>query len=188
MNTSVTATFKDGSKKSYETIELAAKDTGVSVASIKIRANRPGASGKDGITFDWNDPHTKRSQQAKKSKSKGSAAEYDVVKRLKEIGFVDAKTTRGESKSMDNAKIDIMASGLPTNIQVKHTQNLPNYFAIRDSCPDKSKPFTMIWKKAAQCNSISPGTVAIIDVNFFYELLSSYYTKSSVTKRKSANK
>ena len=49
--------------------------------------------------------------------------------------------------------------------------NTPNYFTIRDACTDKSKPFVVVWKKATNDGSNSPGTVAIIDVEYFYHLL-----------------
>ena len=49
--------------------------------------------------------------------------------------------------------------------------NTPNYFTIRDACTDKSKPFVVVWKKATNDGSNSPGTVAIIDAEYFYHLL-----------------
>ena len=57
LNTSVIATFKDGSTMTFDTIELASEHTGLEVNSIKSRANKPGsgAKSKDGITFMWAD-------------------------------------------------------------------------------------------------------------------------------------
>ena len=73
MNTSVTATFKDGAEQTFNTIEEAAENTGLTIASIKSRASKPvsGSKSKDGITFKWADEHTRRSKNAKKSKVKG---------------------------------------------------------------------------------------------------------------------
>lgn len=176
LNTSCKATFKDGSVQEFNSIEEAAESTGLTVAAIKIRCNRPGCVGKDKTAFEWLDEHTKRSYQAKKSKSKGSALEYQVVKDLKEIGFTGCVTARGESKRVDNNKIDIIDTEgkLPVNIQCKHYQNTPNYFKIREECGDKSKPFTIVWKKSAEGGANSPGTVAILPLEFFYELLKAY--------------
>ena len=42
-NTSVTATFKNGEKKTFETIEEASEVTGLEINSIKARANKPGS-------------------------------------------------------------------------------------------------------------------------------------------------
>ena len=45
------------------------------------------------------------------------------------------------------------------------------YFDIKDACNDKSKPFGIIWKKAGKNGEQSRGTVAVIDVEYFYKLL-----------------
>lgn len=173
LNTSCKAIFKDGYEQSFNTIEEAALATGISVASIKIRCNKKGCKGKDGTAFEWLDEHTKRSYQAKKSKSKGSAFEYEVVKKLKELGYEGCVTAKGESKRVDNNKIDIIDTNgeLPVNIQCKHYANTPSYFSIREQCTDSSKPFVLLWKKSAEEGSISPGTVAILPVEYFYELI-----------------
>ena len=175
LNTACRAIFKNGSTKEYNSIEEAAEDTGVTVAAIKIRCNKKNCKGKDGTAFEWLDEHTKKSYQAKKSKNKGSKLEYDVVSALKEIGYSGCITSKGESKRTDNNKIDIIDTEgkLPCNIQCKHTSNTPSYFTIRDECTDKTKPFTVIWKKSASEGN-SPGTVAIIPVSFFFELLKVY--------------
>jgi hypothetical protein len=60
---------------------------------------------------------------------------------------------------------------LPINLQAKYTQNMPNFFDIKDACADKSKPFGIIWKKAGKNGEQSRGTVAVIDVDYFYKLL-----------------
>ena len=174
-NTSVTATFKDGSTHTFETIEEAASITGLEVNSIKARANKPGSGSKskDGITFIWADPAVRRSKTASKSKRKGNNFELEIVHKLREIGYEGCVSSRSQDKMADANKIDIvdMNGELPVNIQSKYTQNLPNYFDIRDACTDKSKPFCMIWKKAGKDGEDSRGTVAIIPVDYFYQLL-----------------
>lgn len=174
MNTSCKATFKDGTIKEFASIEEASESTGISIASIKIRCNKPGSGGKDKTLFEWLDPFTKKHYQAKKSKNKGSAFETEVINHLKAIGYTGCVRAAGESKKADNNKIDIVDTErkLPVNIQCKNTQNLPNYFTIRDACTDKSKPFCLAWKKAAEGGSNSPGTVMIIPIDLFYEFLS----------------
>lgn len=182
LDTSCIATFKDGHTQKFSSIEEASKITGISVAAIKIRCNKPGASGKDKTTFEWLDPHTKRSYQAKKSKNKGAGFESEVVKHLREIGYTGCCRAAGESKKLDNNKVDIADTEhkLPVNIQCKHTQNLPNYFKIQDECSDKSKPFILAWKKAAEGGLSSPGTVTIVPIDFFYELLDCYTKQNKI--------
>ena len=88
LNTSVTATFKDGSTKTFETIEEASEYTKLEVNSIKSRANKPGsgAKSKDGITFMWADESVRKSKQASRNKKKGNSFELEIVHKLREIG------------------------------------------------------------------------------------------------------
>lgn len=173
MNTSVTATYKDGSTKTFNTIEEASESTGLSIQSIKSRANKPGtgAKSKDGITFIWADIATRRSLTAKKSKRKGSAFELEIVHKLREIGYLNCGTTRNNSRALDNAKIDIYDDTLPCYIQAKYTQNMPNYFNIREDCGLKDRPFCIAWKKVGKDGEQSPGTVMVIPIEYFYELI-----------------
>lgn len=175
LNESVQATFKDGTIKIYETIKEAAEDTKLSENSIKMRCSKPGSGSKskDGITFIWADEHTRRAKQAKRSKAKGNNFELEIISKLKEIGYTGCVSARSQDKRADANKIDIvdMEGRLPVNIQSKYTANTPNYFAIKEACTDKDKPFVVIWKKATSDGSNSPGTVAIVDVDYFYHLL-----------------
>ena len=174
MNTQVTVTYKNGKTQTFQTIEEASEVTKLTVNSIKSRANKPGsgAKSKDGMTFQWADPAVRRSLTARKSKRKGSGFELEIVHKLREIGYPDCKTSRSESKLLDAAKVDIADESLPCYIQAKYTQNMPNYFTIRDDCPLKDKPFVMCWKKAGKDGEQSPGTVAVIPIDYFYQLIS----------------
>ena len=172
LNTALRITLKDQTFTEYASIEEASEKTGITIAALKIRANKSGSM-KDGITYEWIDSHTKKHYQAKKSKAKGSNFEYEVVQHLKEIGYTGCCSSRGESKKVDNNKIDIIDTDhlLPCNIQCKHTMNLPNYFDIRDACSDKTKPFCLAWKKSPAEGSVSRGTVVILPIEYFYNLI-----------------
>ena len=174
-NTSVIATYKDKHTETFQTIEEASEKTGLPINSIKSRANKPGsgAKSKDGITFEWADPSVKRSKQAKKNKTKGNAYELEVVHKLREIGYVDCVSSRSQNKMLDANKVDICdpSGKLPVNIQCKYTQNLPNYFDIRDACSDKDKPFCLAWKKAGKDGENSRGQVVIMPIEYFYDLI-----------------
>ena len=179
LNTSVEATFKNGETQCFDSIEEASRITGISAQSIKIRANKgESCKGKDGTSFKWLDDHTARHYRAKKSKSKGRDLEYEIVEKLKEIGYANVCRSAGESKTLDNNKIDIAdpSGELEVAIQAKHYSNFPNYFTIKEECPDP-REFVLIWKKSAQAGESSKGTVAVMDVNFFYKLLESYHNK-----------
>ena len=126
----------------------------------------------------WVDDTTFRSYQAKKSKNKGSAFESEVVQALNSLGYETCRAA-GESKKLDNMKVDIadLKGDLEVAIQCKHTQNLPNYFKLEESCPDP-RPFCLLWKKVADVGSISDGSVAVIPLDFFYKLLETYHRQS----------
>ena len=100
LNTSCRATFKNGEIKDFASIEEAAQETGLTVAAIKIRCNKPGCGGKDKTTFEWLDEHTKRSYQAKKSRSKGASWEREVINKLKEIKLKDGLYTFASEKEL----------------------------------------------------------------------------------------
>jgi hypothetical protein len=125
------------------------------------------------MTFIWADPAVRRSKTAAKSKKKGNSFELEIVHKLREIGYEGCVSSRSQNKALDADKVDIcdMNNELPVNIQSKYTQNMPNYFDIKDACNDKSKPFGIIWKKAGKNGEQSRGTVAVIDVDYFYKLL-----------------
>ena len=179
LNTSCKATFKNGQTKEFSSIEEASKETGISIQAIKIRCNKPGTGGKDRTTFEWLDEHTKLSYRAKKSRTKGKDLEYRVRDKLREIGYTGCERSAGESKKLDNSKVDIcdVNRKLPINIQVKNYANTPNYFGIRNECPDKSKPFCLCWKK----NTLnSDNIIYMVPEDFFYKLLDAYTKQNKI--------
>jgi hypothetical protein len=60
------------------------------------------------------------------------------------------------------------------------TSNTPSYFAIRDACTDKTKPFCLAWKKSPEEGSISKGSIMLVPIDFFYELLDSYTQQKNI--------
>lgn len=169
MNTSVIITYKNGTQRTFTTIEEASEVTGLSITAIKGRATK-GIVPKDGVKCEWVDPHTKKAFMAKSSKRKGNNFELEIVNKLKTIGYPMCATSRSESKSLDNKKVDVYDPTLPCYIQAKYTQNLPNYFEIKKEAP-QDKPFCMAWKKASKDGSPSPGTVVVIPIDYFYQLI-----------------
>ena len=173
LDLSIEITYKDGHTETYSNLEEASKACGISESALKIRANksRQGSiNKKDKIGARWINDTTFRSYSAKKSKQKGSNWEYELRDKFKELGYTDCVTSRGESKSLDNAKIDIASDTLPFYCQAKNTTNTPNYFTISEACPFKDKPFVICWKKSDEQGK----AIAIIPINYFYELIKQY--------------
>lgn len=137
-----------------------------------MRANK-GNTGKDGYSCEWIDPHTKKHYSAKRSKQKGNQLELDIIHKLNELGY-ETCSSRAQNKILDASKVDIcdLRGDLPLLIQAKCTQATPSYFTIRDTCPIKNLPFTVIWKKQDKDGGNSPGTVAIIPIDVLWDYLS----------------
>lgn len=179
LDLSIEVTFKDGKKEVFPDLTTAAEASGISEAALKIRANKcraGSANKKDKIHARWINDTTFRSYQAKKSKQKGSAFEAEIVNMLKEIGYEDVCRAAGESRTLDNNKIDIYGS-TECAVQAKCTQTLPNWFKIREACDDE-RPLAIFWKKVAEENSISKGKLAIVELDFFLKLLEVYHRQS----------
>lgn len=109
-------------------------------------------------------------------RNKGHRYETKIAQELRNLGFTDVVTSRSESKSMDDKKVDLVdrSGKLPCYIQLKNTVNTPQYHAIKKECPLKDKPFIVIWNKQVKKEKVfgSAGEVVIMDKDFFYELLS----------------
>ena len=175
LDLSVEITYSNGIKDTYPDLEQASLASGLSESAIKIRCNKAragSANKKDKIHCKWISDSTFRSYQARKSKSKGSSWEYELRDKFKELGFEDCVTSRGESKNLDNSKIDIVSDSLPFYCQAKNTANTPSYFSISEACPLKDKPFIVCWKKSDEQGK----AIAMIPIEYFYKLLS-YYRK-----------
>lgn len=171
LDLSITITYKDGREETYPSLTEASIACGISESALKIRANksRQGSTNKkDHIGARWVSDTTFRSYQAKKSKNKGSNWEYELRDKFKELGYEDCITSRGESRKIDNAKIDIISDSLPFYCQAKNLANTPSYFKISEECPYKDKPFIICWKKSDENNK----AVAIVPIDYFYELIS----------------
>lgn len=170
LNTSVKVTDKKGNSTVYESIEEASERCGLSIQALKIRANKNSVP-KDGIAVEWMDEHTKRSQKAKQSKRKGNNFELQIIKELTDMGYEGLKSSRSESKLLDNCKIDVADTQnvLDFYIQCKKTKNTPNVESIMDECPMKDKPLAIFWHKEEASTNYKD--FVIIPKNYFYTLL-----------------
>lgn len=126
-------------------------------------------------------PKKKRSVGAR-NKQKGSEYERKIAKELRELGFDGVVTSRSESKTVDNNKVDLIDTEgkLPVFIQLKRTQTTPQYFKIREESTVDPEKFVLIWNRQekANVNFVSVGEVVMMDKNLFYELIKPF-SKSS---------
>jgi hypothetical protein len=94
----------------------------------------------------------KKKRSGAYSKNKGNRYELKIIKELTELGYDGLKSSRSESKSLDNDKIDIAQdkdakNELPFYVQCKCTKNTPNVQEILEACPRKNKPLVVVWNK-----------------------------------------
>lgn len=109
----------------------------------------------------------------KRNKRKGNNFELQVIHKLIDIGYTGCVSSRSVNKLADANKIDIVdiKNELPVNIQTKNTLNTPNFFEIKDACSDKNKPFIIVWKKTGEKGHNSPGTIVMMDLDYFLQLI-----------------
>jgi len=129
------------------------------------------------------DKITPRKRSPKYSKCKGSNYELKIARELRELGFPGIVTARSESKSADANKVDLIdtKNQLNLGIQLKRTQNTPNYFKIREESTINNEDFVLIWSREEkkEVNICSVGEVVFVDKNFFYKLIKKYYLENT---------
>ena len=112
------------------------------------------------------------------NRNRGHRAEQKIVKELKDLGFTGVVSSRSESKSTDDNKVDIIDKDnkLPCYIQIKHTLQTPQYFAIREESTVPNEEFCIIWDKQKKCetNIVTVGSAVIMDKQLFYKLIKPY--------------
>ncbi len=85
-----------------------------------------------------------KARNCRNSRRRGNDYERAIVNELKELGF-DVCTSRSESKSMDDKKVDIIdKEGKLPYMQLKRTQKTPDYFKIATECPLKDREFAVL--------------------------------------------
>ena len=120
----------------------------------------------------------KRTRSKSYSRDKGHRYEQKIAQELRELGFKNVVTSRSESKSMDDNKVDLIDKDdkLPVKIQLKSTQTIPSYFKIRSESTVNPEEFVIIWSKQEKrdVNIVSVGEAVIMDKKMFYKLIKPY--------------
>jgi len=120
----------------------------------------------------------KKKRNIKNNKRRGSDYERQIAKELREIGFEGVVTSRSESKTIDDMKVDLIdkENKLPFYAQIKRCIKYPNYIEIRKACPLTDKEFVLFWnvQKTTEATFRSEGEIVILDKKFFYKLIKNY--------------
>lgn len=116
-----------------------------------------------------------RKRSGKYAKQKGNNYELKIIKELIALGYKGLKSSRSESKNLDNDKIDIAETEdkLPMYVQCKCTKKYPDVNVNIKDCPRKDRPLVIFWNKQVDkgVNMGSDGEYVIMSKNFFYELI-----------------
>lgn len=132
---------------------------------------------------------TKKSTQrkiGKQNKQRGNNFERKIAKDLRDLGFTQVVTSRSESKSTDDNKVDIIDKGkqLPFDMQIqtKKTSSTPSYFGIREQSTVDNESFVIIWSKTERKGEkmMTVGNCVMMDLKMFYKLIKPYANKSNV--------
>ena len=121
----------------------------------------------------------KKKRNGSYSKGVGNRYELKIVKELKELtGDQELATARAESKSLDDAKVDIYDknNSIPFYIQCKATQNVPQIKKINEEVGKTDKPLAIFWncREKRDVNIVSVGEYVILPKNCLYDLLKVY--------------
>ena len=84
---------------------------------------------------------------------------------MRGIGFTECKTSRSESKSRDDAGVDLVGTGC-LNVQAKRTQQAPNFQTLLASMPDEPGQHNVVFHKRKLGRS-----VAVMDLADFAEIV-----------------
>lgn len=115
-----------------------------------------------------------------RNRRRGHSYETKIAKELRELtGDEEIKTSRSESKSLDDKKIDIFDGNdtLPFYCQLKATQQMPQVKKLMEEVGKKDKPLVIFWnaQEAKEKKQVSVGEYCILPKDFFYSLLTCYY-------------
>lgn len=121
----------------------------------------------------------------KQNKQRGSNFERQIAKELRDLGFEGCVTSRSESKSTDDNKVDIIDKNkqLPFNMQIqtKKTSSTPSYFGIREQSTVDNESFVIIWSKTRRAKEkmVTVGDCVMLPKSMFYKLIKNYAESNS---------
>lgn len=116
----------------------------------------------------------------KRNRTAGHKWERTCAKRLREAGFTHVVTSRAESKSRDDSKVDLMNKDeykngrLPYNFQCKSTTQNTNYYKLLKELPQGSPELNIILHEKTEKRGekfVKVGEFAIMEADAFFELI-----------------
>lgn len=124
----------------------------------------------------------------KRNRSAGHSWERKIVEVLRKIGFPHAVTSRSESKSRDDQKVDIINKDefkngrLPYNIQAKNTSGTLKYAVVLSEQPKEDGVINVIFHKQTEKQGerfVCRDKFAILYLDDFLKLIKERNDRSS---------
>lgn len=91
-------------------------------------------------------------RQGINGRKKGHAFEHSIAKLFRELGWARCCTSRFESKSLDDAKVDLCYTD-PFYLQLKAQEGKLCYHDILDSMPNSDK-INLVWHKKSRRGTV----------------------------------
>lgn len=99
------------------------------------------------------------------ARAKGHAFERKLMNLFRELGWEGCKTSRNESKSMDDKGVDLCGTE-PFYIQAKAVEKLGSYHTVLDKMPKEAGKINLLWHKKN-----NQGSIVSMGEDDFLELL-----------------
>jgi hypothetical protein len=100
-----------------------------------------------------------------KSRNKGHAFERELAQLWRELGYSKCKTSRYESKALDDMKVDLTNTH-PFYVQAKNVENLGSAHKVLASMPNEKEKINIVFHK-----KIRQGTIVSMMQDDFINLL-----------------
>ena len=102
---------------------------------------------------------------ANSNRDRGNGYERTLAIEMREIGYSDCVTSRSESKSRDDAGVDLCHTGC-LNIQAKYWKSAPAYHGVLAGMPNEPGQINCIFHKRAH-----KGEVVVLSKADFLEIV-----------------
>ena len=99
-----------------------------------------------------------------KSRNKGNSYERKIAQEFRDLGYTDCKTSRYESKMLDDMKVDL-TNTKPYNVQLKAVEKLGILHNVLAEMPDDDN-INVVFHKVSR-----KGEVVAMYKEDFYELI-----------------
>lgn len=163
--TKIEITFPNGNKEIVNSVDEAQKLSGYSIKGITQHCINESkwVPGNFGFRYAEKSYQTKIGQISRREIKN---IKEDISNKIISLGYELDETK-------NNDKIHIKGNNFPYNMVIKNCSTTPNYFNIKSTISDSTKPFGIYWKKTTTLNeNVEP--IVFMDATSFFKLMKIY--------------